>query len=160
MSTSTDRNTTAGLTPLRPSGLTRWLALLGVWAALGAAVTYVLAFDPTDARADPTGPCTWHALFGIDGPTCGGTRMVWYLLHGDLVPAVRHHLAAFIAVPVVLYALSWWTVYSVSGRRLPSWRPPTWVYFAYGAFFLLYAVVLRNLPWEPFTWFYVDNLTS
>ncbi len=32
--------------------------------------------------------------------------------------------------------------------------------FSYGlAFLLLYAVVLRNLPWAPFSWFYVPNLT-
>jgi Protein of unknown function (DUF2752) len=40
----------------------------------------VLAYNPTDRIPDPTGPCTWHALFGIDGPGCGGTRMLWYLL--------------------------------------------------------------------------------
>lgn len=33
-------------------------------------------------------------LTGINGPTCGGTRLVWYLLHGDLVQTARHHLVA------------------------------------------------------------------
>jgi hypothetical protein len=27
---------------------------------------------------------------GIDGPGCVGTRMVWYLLHGNVVQAARH----------------------------------------------------------------------
>jgi hypothetical protein len=143
----------------------RWrrLALAGapwaVWATLAAAIGFVLAFDPTDYTPDPTGPCTWHMLFGIDGPSCGGTRMVWYLLHGNLVQAARHHLAALLGTPVALYALIGWTAAATFGRRLPTPRIPRWAWLAYAAFFLIYAVVLRNLPWEPFTWFYVANLT-
>lgn len=134
-----------------------WWAPVTVWATLAGAVSYVLAFDPTDRVADPTGPCLWHAVFGIDGPGCGGTRMVWYLLHGDLVQAGRHHLAALLAVPFALYALVVWTV-SAFGGRIRVWRVPRWVFWGYGIGFLVYAVVLRNLPWEPFTWFYVPNL--
>jgi hypothetical protein len=26
------------------------------------------AFDPTDSRPDPTGPCLWHETFGVNGP--------------------------------------------------------------------------------------------
>jgi len=126
---------------------------------LAAAVGYVLAYDPSDRTPDPTGPCLWHALFGIDGPGCGGTRMIWYLLHGDLIQAARHHLAALIALPVVLYALAAWTAAATFGRRLPTPRIPRSAWLGYAAFFLLYTVVLRNLPWEPFTWFYVPNLT-
>lgn len=62
----------------------RW-AVAGVWAGLAAAVGYVLTFDPTDRVADPTGPCTWHVLFGINGPTCGGTRA--RRRRGSYVPA-------------------------------------------------------------------------
>ena len=129
-----------------------------VWATLGAAVAYVLAVDPADRVADPTGACTWHTLFGVDGPSCGGTRMVWYLLHGDLVQAARHHLAALIAVPFVLYALVRWTAAGF-GVPLPWRHPPGWVFITCTAFFLVYAAVLRNLAWAPFTWFYVENLT-
>ena len=83
----------------RSAGTGMRLVVADVWAGLAAAVGYVLAFNPTDRIADPTGPCTWHTLFGINGPICGGTRMVWYLLHGDLVAAARHHLVALIGVP-------------------------------------------------------------
>jgi hypothetical protein len=123
-----------------------------------AATWYVLTYDPTDRTPDPTGPCTWHALFGIDGPGCGGTRMAWYLLHGDLVQAARNHLAALIFLPVAAYALIAWTA-AAFGRALPAPRIPRWAWWAYGAFFLLYTVLLRNLPWPPFSWFYVPNLT-
>jgi hypothetical protein len=119
----------------------------------------VLAYNPTDHIPDLTGPCTWHALFGTDGPGCGGTRMLWYLLHGNLGQAARHHLAALIAAPVALYGLVAWTVAATFGRQLPVIRMPRWAWLAYLALCLLYAVVLRNLPWPPFAWFYVPNLT-
>lgn len=134
-------------------------AVAGVWAMLAAAVGYVLAFDPTDRLADPGGACTWHLLTGINGPTCGGTRMVWYLLHGDLVQAARHHLLALIGVPFALYALAAWTAWLWFGRRWPLLRLSRWVYIGYAAVWLLYAVVLRNLPWPPFAWFDIPNLT-
>jgi len=134
-------------------------APLAVWAVLAAAVAYVLAYDPTDRTPDPTGPCLWHAMFGIDGPSCGGTRMIWYLLRGNLVEAARHHLPALIALPVALYALAAWTAAASFGRRLPAPRIPRRAWLAYAAFFLVFTVVLRNLPWAPFTWFYVPNLT-
>ncbi|HEX5598381.1 MAG TPA: DUF2752 domain-containing protein [Micromonosporaceae bacterium] len=135
------------------------LAPLSLLLPAAAAVWYVLAFNPTDTIPDPAGPCLWHMTFNMAGPTCGGTRMVWYLLHGDLVQAARHHLMALIAVPLVLYGYVWWVAKVTFRRRLPRWRPPAGLQIAYFAAFLLYAVVLRNLPWPPFDWFYVANLT-
>jgi hypothetical protein len=70
-------------------------------------IVYVLAFNPTDTVIDPTGLCTWHLLFGVDGPTCGITRMTWYLLHGDIINAARMHLAALVLVPLGAYAYLW-----------------------------------------------------
>lgn len=128
-------------------------------AVLAGAVGFVLRFDPTDRIADPTGPCLWHSLTGINGPGCGGTRMFYYLLHGDLVQAARHHLAALVAVPFVAYLGVRFLASAWLGRELPALRPPPWVYGAYVAAFLLYSTVLRNLPWAPFSWFDIPNLT-
>jgi hypothetical protein len=133
-------------------------AVAGGWTTLAAALGYVLAFDPTDRAADPTGPCTWHTLFGINGPTCGGTRMVWYLLHGDLVQAARHHLLALVGVPFACYALAVWTARARFGRSWPLPRLSRRVYLGYATAWLVYAVALRNLPWPPFTWFDIPNL--
>lgn len=146
------------MTVNRPASAMRY-APLAVWAMLAAATAYVLAFNPTDRIADPTGPCLWHALFGIDGPSCGGTRMYWYLIHGNLVQAARHHLAALVGLAYGGYALILWTVGSLTGRQLRLWVPGRRTIAVYLALFLLYSTVLRNLPWSPFTWFYVENLT-
>ncbi|MGH3736036.1 MAG: DUF2752 domain-containing protein [Micromonosporaceae bacterium] len=152
----------AALPPSPPAPRRRWprrLAPLSLLPVAAAGIAYILAFNPTDRTPDPTGPCAWHMLFGIDGPGCGGTRMVWYLLHGDLVEAARHHLAAFIAVPFVLYAFVQWTAHWTFGVRLPAFRPSPKLLIAYGIAFVLYSTVLRNLPFAPFDWFYVADLT-
>ena len=138
--------------------LPRW-ATVGVAAMFAAAVGFVLRFDPTDRVADPTGPCLWHSVTGINGPTCGGTRMFYHLLHGDLTEAARHHLVALVAVPFVVYLGVRWAMSVWLGRTLPALRLPAWVYYAYLAAFLLYGTVLRNLPWAPFNWFDIPNLT-
>ena len=136
-----------------------------LWA-LGAPVAwfgFVLAFDPTDDAPDPAGRCLWHMVSGIDGPTCGITRLTWYLLHGDLINAARMHLAFLLGIPLLAYAWAWWIADRVFGRRLPvpaSRRTMTVVLVSYGVFFLLYSTVLRNLPWAPFTWFYVPELAQ
>ena len=137
----------------------RRLAPLSVIPVVGAAIGYVLAFNPTDRVPDPSGPCVWHMLFGVDGPGCGGTRMVWYLLHGDLLQAARHHLVAFVAVPFVAYAFLAWLANWTFGIKVPQFRPSVRLVVGYFIVFVLYSVVLRNLPWHPFDWFYVDDLT-
>jgi Protein of unknown function (DUF2752) len=139
----------------RPPGMAR-LTPLAVWAMLGAAVAYVLANNPTDRSPDALGGCGWYAVFGTNGPTCGGTRMVWYLVHGDVVNAARSHLLALIGTPFVLYALAQWSAAWLFGLRLPPLRLKTWVFIAYVAVFVLYGAVLRNLP--GFEWFHLDYM--
>jgi Protein of unknown function (DUF2752) len=84
-------------------------------------------------------------MLGIDGPACGGTRMARYLMHGDIMQADRHHLAALIALPFATYGLAAWTAAAIFRRALPALRIPRWAWWAYAAFFVLYTVVLRNL---------------
>src|SRR5437899_1536283 len=113
------------------------LAPLPAWAALAGAFTYILANDPTDTRPDLLGGCGWYAMFHTNGPTCGGTRMVWYLLHGDLVGAARSHLIALIGAPFVLYALIAWTASQTFGIRLPRLKIAWWGYVAYAIVFVV-----------------------
>ncbi|MPZ26902.1 MAG: hypothetical protein GEV12_10905 [Micromonosporaceae bacterium] len=71
----------------------------------------------------------------------------------------RHHLVALVGLLYGLYALVVWTAGWIFGKRLPIWRPSPRAIGIYVAVFLIYAVVLRNLPWAPFNWFYIENLT-
>ncbi len=146
------------MTIQRPVGWVR-AAPLAVWTALAAVSAWVLTFNPTDRIADPTGPCLWHALTGINGPSCGGTRMFYYLIHGNLIEAARHHLLALVGVLYGGYVLVAWTATWLLGTKMPIWRPGRWAIIAYIAAFLIYSTVLRNLPWPPFSWFNIANLT-
>lgn len=139
----------------QPSGLIRF-SPLAVWAMLLAVVSVVLSNNPADRQPDLLGGCGWYLMFGTNGPTCGGTRMVWYLLHGDIVNAARMHLVALIGTPFALYALVQWTAGRLFGLCLPRLRLPWWAYLGYAAAFVIYGAVLRNLP--GFEWFRIDYM--
>jgi hypothetical protein len=128
-------------------------------AALAGAAWWVERFNPTDGSPDPTGPCAWHAVTGINGPTCGGTRAFYELLHGNVIEAVRYHLPFVVAVPVLAYWWLAWTVELWTGRRLPRLRPKPWMVITYVVAALVFTTVLRNLPFAPFHWFDIPNLT-
>ena len=113
---------------------------------VAVAMGYLLAFNSTDRIPDPTGRRTSHALVGVNRPGCGGTRMLWYPLRGDITQVARHHLVALICVPFAGDVLLVRTVRAWFGRRLPPLRLWRWVCLGYGMAWLLYAVVLRNLP--------------
>jgi hypothetical protein len=137
-----------------------WLAPLLVLTPFVGAAWWVERFDPTDNTPDPTGPCLWHAATGINGPGCGGTRMFYYLIHGDLVQAARFHLPALLAVPVLAYLWLRWTLARVFGVQLPALRLSKGVLIGYGIFFVVFSTVLRNLPFAPFHWFDIPNLAD
>lgn len=138
----------------RAAGWARY-SPLAVWAALGAALGYVLIFPPTQPK--PFGGCLWYALLGVTCPLCGGTRMFHYLIHGDLVESARHHLVALVGLLYGFYALIAWTAGRLFARRLPLWRPSRRAVIIYGVVLVGYAVVLRNLPWMPLSWFDIES---
>jgi hypothetical protein len=132
----------------------RWLAPVAVLGCLAGAVGYTLYADPARAAADAAPTCLVKLTTGLDCPGCGGTRAFWYLLHGDLPAAARHHLLFVFAVPFLLYLYLAWGTKQLFGWRLPQLRVgPTAIGVFLGAW--LAFSVLRNLPWIPFTWFYV-----
>jgi hypothetical protein len=131
----------------------RWLAPVAILACFGGAAAYVLAREPVDGAGDVT-TCVLKLTTGFDCPGCGGTRAFFYLVQGNIPAAARHHLVLVFAVPVLLYAYLTWAGNRIFRWRLPQVRPGP---LAIGVFLIslgVYAVV-RNLPWEPFTWFYV-----
>ncbi len=151
--------------PYEPDRLTRivtrmqtrspfWLAPVAVLGCLGAATGYTLLSDPARAEAGASPTCLVKYVTGFDCPGCGGTRAFWYLLHADLPAAARHHLVFVFAVPFVAYVYAAWAGRKLFGWRLPALRlsPVILGVFlgVWGAF-----SVLRNLPWAPFTWFFV-----
>ncbi len=110
-------------------------------AALGAG-TMIYFFNPGTHTFYPE--CAFHALTGWNCPTCGATRAVYALLHGNLRLAFKDNALLLLG----LAALAVWSVRQLlrRKRRLPAGLniPPNllWGLLVLAVLF----AVLRNLP--------------
>jgi hypothetical protein len=124
-----------------------------VAAGAGLCCAAVWIGDPTT----PGGPlpvCPTKALLGIDCPGCGCLRMLYSLLHGDVLAAVKFNALALVALVVLVLAFATWTFGRVVGRRIRSWPRYRWSAAVTLVVVSLWFVV-RNLPFAPFTGLYV-----
>ena len=100
-------------------------------------------------RTDPHQPghllpvCPFRWLTGWQCPACGGTRMAYDLMHGDVVGAWHDNALLLLLSPVLLWLLGRWAVAGWSGRRFQVTLP------RYGGWLVLAValpwMVLRNL---------------
>ncbi|RAJ43112.1 uncharacterized protein DUF2752 [Kitasatospora sp. SolWspMP-SS2h] len=91
-------------------------APLGLLAAGPVGAAYLYSRDPhRPGRLLPF--CPWHRLTGLQCPGCGGTRMAYDLLHGDLAAAWHDNAALLLTLPFVA---AWCAVrlrHGLAGRR-------------------------------------------
>ncbi|OZM74628.1 hypothetical protein CFN78_04005 [Amycolatopsis antarctica] len=121
---------------------------LAVTAAAGVCCAGVLLADPTT----PGGPipvCPTRAWFGLVCPGCGGMRMLYSLLHGDLAAAAHFNAVALAFLVLLLASLVTWTVGRVRGRHLRGWQHLRFAPLAAGVVLGGWLLV-RNLPFPPF----------
>ena len=131
------------------------MAPAGVATLIGGGVAYAQLVRP--AAASATGPqtCIVKLLTGFDCPGCGGTRAVWYLSHGDIAAAAHHHAPLVFAAPFLAYLYVSWTVNRLNlPFKLPTLRISNGSLIGFLLAWLAFSV-LRNLPWAPFTYFFV-----
>lgn len=76
--------------------------------------------------------------------------MIYSLLHGDFMDAVRFNALALVAVAFLAVAFLVWTYGQVVGRRISGWQHHRWAATATMVAVTVWFVV-RNLPFEPFT---------
>jgi hypothetical protein len=108
-----------------------------------AACAYLYDTDPHEpGHLLPA--CPFRLVTGWQCPACGGTRMAFDLLHGDVARAWRDNAFVLLLSPFLLWLLASWVVAGWRGRRyqvsLPRYGAPVVVVgaLAWG--------VLRNLP--------------
>lgn len=121
----------------------------GALAAAGAAgVALLYRYEPTSVRFFPD--CPLYACTGLLCPGCGTLRATHRLLHGDLAGALSMNPLMVLALPFLAWALWATWAHNRHGRPLPWLLASStggWILFAT----LIGYMVLRNLPWHPFT---------
>jgi Protein of unknown function (DUF2752) len=128
-------------------------APLLVGALAGCACAAILLADPTT----PGGiipVCPTKALLGLDCPGCGSMRMLYSLMHGNLLAAVKFNAMAVVGLVLLVVAYVTWTYGRIVGRQILSWQHHRW---AAAVTLVLVSTwfVVRNLPFPPFTGLYV-----
>ncbi len=123
------------------------LAVVLLWVAAVVATVFVYGIDPYARHTFL--PCLFYESTGYYCPGCGGTRGVHFLLHFDILNALRYNLFLPLTLSVATYALVARTVQVFFGKTLFVWRPDGRLILALAIVLVLYWI-LRNLPFEPF----------
>lgn len=95
--------------------------------------------------------CMFHDITGWQCPGCGGQRAFYYLIHGDILFAIRHNLLIVIILPILLYSyFILGQIYLVGNKKYSKYlnAKPCYAY----AFVIILALFffLRNIPAFPF----------
>ncbi|MGH3947606.1 MAG: DUF2752 domain-containing protein [Pseudonocardiaceae bacterium] len=126
---------------------------LGI-VGFGCAVSAVVLWGDPTTPGGPLPVCPTKTLFGIDCPGCGGMRMLYSLLHGDIGAALHYNAVSLVIMVLFAWSTTAWAVGRWRGRRLDSWLHWRWAPQVFLVVFVVWFVV-RNLPFAPFTALYV-----
>jgi len=94
-------------------------APLAVLAAGAAGAGYLYVTDPHEP-GHVLPKCPFRLATGLLCPACGGTRMVYDLMHGHFTAAWLDNRVLLLASPFALVLLTRWMAEGLRGRR---WRP-------------------------------------
>lgn len=112
----------------------------GTAVVLGGALGYVGLVDPHDP-ASVYPPCPFRWLTGWNCPFCGGLRMTYDVVHGDLAAALHDNAFVLVGIPMLVV---WLLVRRARGAA--SLSPTTLVTVVVAT---VVWTVLRNLPAFP-----------
>jgi hypothetical protein len=88
------------LPPPAQHGAHRLYSALGSGAILVGALTYIGLADPHSSQSVYP-QCPFKMITGLNCPFCGGLRMTYDLLHGDLAASINDNLFALIGIPLL-----------------------------------------------------------
>ncbi len=120
---------------------TRFAAIILAVTAAGIAAT-VFFFNPSAHKFYPV--CQFHRLTGLNCPSCGMTRALYALLHGDFSTALRDNALLVFGLAAAALRGIWFGVKKRCGRAGGEFFPAQWLLplLVVGIIF----AVLRNLP--------------
>ncbi|MDD4868428.1 MAG: DUF2752 domain-containing protein [Mycobacterium sp.] len=128
-------------------------ARLGVPLLVAASATLACSAIWVGDPTTPHGPlpvCPAKALLGVDCPGCGSMRMLYSLMHGDVLAAARFNALGVVAVVLLVWAYATWTYGRAVGRRVRGWQHRRWSAVVTLSLVLAWSVV-RNIPFAPFS---------
>lgn len=97
--------------------------------AVAAVTAAVCAFV---SWSDPTTPggvipvCPTKALFNVNCPGCGSTRMLYSLIHGNVGAAVHFNAFGFAMLVVLAVTYVVWTAACVRRKPIMPWYQMRW----------------------------------
>ncbi|MER5495272.1 DUF2752 domain-containing protein [Streptomyces sp. NPDC002490] len=94
-------------------------APVAVFVAGVAGASYLYGTNPHEA-GQFLPRCPFRLVTGLLCPACGGTRMVYDLMHGEFAAAWADNRVLLLAAPFALALLARWALEGLRGRR---WRP-------------------------------------
>jgi len=101
----------------------------------------VYNFPPAESSFYPR--CPFYACTHLLCPGCGGTRALYWMLHGNLHEALHYNALLTGLAPLVLLWLAWCWYHAERRGRFPSVPWPKTVAVCLGVVSLAFAVV-RN----------------
>lgn len=124
------------------------LLILAVLLPIAVAFVYYAMYD---MQGENNALCSFRELTGLECPGCGGQRSMHFLLHGDVLQALRYNAFFVIALPFLAYFyIMFVLVYVLKKERFLK----SFVFTSWFGFGLLIVVILffisRNIPFSPF----------
>ena len=98
-------------------------------------------------------PCVFNHITGLYCPTCGATRAVIYLMHGDITDALKSNaLITLSAIPLLFIFTVMWL--GVIFNRKEWFVANTTVIKFFCVFVVIYIIfgIVRNISTIPFIW--------
>lgn len=112
-------------------------------------VLYFYINNPTEETSKYL-RCPSNLLFGINCPGCGSQRAFHYILHLDILEALRYNALFVISLPIVVY----WLIIKLLNKIYGTKKTIPFLTNKYVIIGLLIIIVifgiLRNIPIYPF----------
>ena len=128
------------------------------WFLLLVAVGIVFLFFMLDPEKSVLFPrCPFNLITGWYCPGCGSQRAIHSFLHLHFRDAVSYNFLVFPAAFLILYHY----IYGWLNRKF-RWKLPNILYMKSTPWIILGVVIVfwivRNIPFEPFSWFSPGSL--
>lgn len=128
------------------------ISLIAAIAIPFALLYYYYTYYHVDAHSEGR-QCTILYLTGLHCPGCGGQRSLYYLLHGQILAALRYNVLFVVGLPMLIYL--YYILVQMYVLKNERYRQKTALSMRFVYIFILVLLlffILRNIPTYPFTY--------